>query len=196
MLWTLVAAGCSGEAEPTSLRPLSDDAVLVAFGDSLTYGTGAARGSGYPEVLSSLIGRRVVNAGVPGEVSAAGARRLRAVLARHRPEMVILCHGGNDILRRTDRDAMRANLERMIRDSKESGAEVILVAVPEFSRTFSPAEDYARVAETTGAVLEEQVLARVLRDDSLKSDEIHPNADGYRQVAEAIAGVMRTRGAL
>ena len=71
---------------PPQLPKLSANAVILAFGDSLTYGTGAKDYESYPAVLSQLIGREVVNAGVPGEVSAAGLKRLPIEIERADPE--------------------------------------------------------------------------------------------------------------
>ena len=90
----VLLAGCSDDL--VSLRPLASDTTIVAFGDSLTFGTGAKRDQSYPAVLSELIQRRVVTSGVPGELSKDGLKRLPGVLEEHQPGLVILCHGGND----------------------------------------------------------------------------------------------------
>jgi len=187
-------AGCG--PEPPRLSNLADDAVILAFGDSLTRGTGAGGDASYPRVLADLTGRRVINAGIPGEVSAEGVKRLPALLEQHRPALVVLCHGGNDILRRRDREQLRANLERMIADSRASGAEVVLLGVPDFGVFVSTAEVYGQVAEATGVPLEQEILSEVLGDRSTKSDTVHPNAEGYRRVAEAVAELLRRSGAI
>ena len=192
--WVLWLAGCSGHAVP--LQPLREDAVVLAFGDSLTFGTGAAREQSYPAVLSALIDRQVVNAGVPGELSSAGVRRLPSLLAKHRPGLVVLCHGGNDILRRRDRAALRTNLEQMIVESRAAGAEVVLLAVPDFGLMLSAAEDYRAVAAATGVPLEDQALPEILADRGLKSDAIHPDAGGYQRLAEAVVALLKRHGAL
>ena len=80
-LWlSLALAGC-GEKTP-GLPRLAPSDVVVAFGDSLTYGTGAAESESYPAVLGQLTGRTIVRAGVPGEVTAQGLARLPAIRER------------------------------------------------------------------------------------------------------------------
>ncbi len=187
-------AACSSSAPP--LTPLPGDAVVLAFGDSLTHGTGAPRDQSYPTVLEGLIGRRVVNAGVPGEISSRGLARLPSVLAEHAPGLVILCHGGNDFLRRQDSSQLAHNLEQMIRLIRESGAQVVLLGVPEPKLILSASPVYATVAERTGILLMEETLPDILQDRDLKSDTVHPNAAGYRRLATAIYEQLRDSGAL
>jgi acyl-CoA thioesterase I len=187
----LAAAGC---ARGPRLPALAPGDVVVAFGDSLTYGTGARPDEAYPAVLGTLIGRPVVGAGVPGETSAAALRRLPGVLARHRPRLLLLCTGGNDVLRQVDPAATADNLRRMVSLATAQGAAVVLIAVP--GAPLARAIPYASVAHDLGLVLEDRVLGEVLFDDALKADAFHPNAAGYRQVAEAVAAVLRRSGAI
>lgn len=189
----VVLTACSRTPQ---LRPLPADAVILSFGDSLTAGTGAASGEEYPARLEALIGRQVVNAGVPGEVSAAGLKRLPALLQRHRPALVILCHGGNDILRRQKSELTRENIQRMIELARASGAEIVLIGVPQFGIFLSPAPFYEELAERNGIPIEASALSDILKNPSLKSDQIHPNAAGYRQLAEKLAGLLVEAGAI
>ena len=190
----LALAGCDG---PPRLTPLTPSALILAFGDSLTHGTGTSAENSYPEVLARLIGRTVVRSGVPGEVTASGRQRLSAELRRHRPALVILCHGGNDILRRVPPATTEANLRAMIAEAQASGAEVVLVGVPGLGLFLTgSAPVYDRIAEELSLPYLEGTLAGVLRNDRLKSDTVHPNAAGYRKLAEDLAGLLRDAGAI
>lgn len=168
------------------LRPLAADAVVVAFGDSLTAGYGAETGEDYPTVLAKLSGLQIVNSGISGELSATGLERLPGVLEEHRPALVILCEGGNDILTDLPPATTTANLEAMIRLCRAAGADVLLLAVPQKGLLLKPAPLYAEVAARCGIPCEEKAVARVLGQPALKSDYVHPNAEGYAQIAAAV----------
>jgi len=180
---------------PTLPRLDSHD-VIVAFGDSLTHGTGAGSDEAYPAVLAKLTGRTVINAGVPGDTTEGGLERLPGVLAEHRPRLVLLCLGGNDMLRKQSRSATENNLRLLVRTIRASGAEVVLISVPE-PKLFGGAPDfYERIAEDMQLPLEEDIFNDVLKDNRLKSDPIHANAAGYRVVAERLAEFLSEAGAL
>jgi len=189
----LLAAGCGKQQR---LPALGTDAVVLAFGDSLTYGTGAGEQESYPAQLAQLIGRKVVRAGVPGEVSAEGLARLPEVLEEYRPGLLILCHGGNDFLRRLPVQQAKANVRAMIQLARNQGVAVVLVGTPEPGLTVSPPAFYGEIAEELRIPYEDGIIGKVLRDRSLKSDAIHPNAKGYRRIAERIAELLRKAGAV
>lgn len=189
----MLAAACS---KTPQLPPLAFDATILAFGDSLTAGTGAGDAESYPAVLSRLIGRKVVNAGVPGEVSAGGVQRLPELLERERPALLILCHGGNDLLTRQDHQLISDNLRAMIRSAKERGVAVVLVAVPSPDLMLKPPGLYEELAREFRIPIERKALPHVLGKGALKSDHIHPNAAGYRLLAESLAELLKQSGAL
>ena len=193
LMWCLVAAGC----EPSvRLEPLDRNATILAFGDSLTSGYGADTEQAYPARLQTLISRTVINAGEPGEISREGLQRLPALLKQHRPDLVIICHGGNDILRRLDLQQTSNNIQRMIDMSHSHGAEVILVGVPEFGIFLSSAEFYTDLADDNRLPIENTVLSDVLKVAAYKSDQIHPNADGYGVIAERLAALLEKSDAI
>jgi acyl-CoA thioesterase-1 len=188
-----LAAACGDSAK---LAPLAPDAVVLAFGDSLTYGTGASEAESYPAQLESLISRRVVGAGVPGEVSADALARLPGVLDDVRPQLLILCIGGNDFLRNLGSAQVEANVRRMIRLAQERGAGVLLIGTPEKGLLLRPPGFYAKLAKDAGIPYDGDVIGEILRKSELKSDPIHPNATGYRLIAERVAERLRKAGAL
>ena len=198
--WFLVVAlvaalaGC-GEDAPRLPRLGAND-VIVAFGDSLTYGTGAAEHESYPAVLAQLIARPVVSAGVPGEVTAQGLRRLPAVLDEHQPRLVIVCLGGNDMLRKISPAEIKRNLEAMLRELQGRGISAVLVGVPKPALWTSSADFYVELARKFGVPYEGEIVTSVLYSNELKSDPIHPNAKGYRRIAEALAKLLRNAGAV
>jgi lysophospholipase L1-like esterase len=195
-LCLLVGMAACSDSVPL-LAPLDAGAVILAFGDSLTYGTGAGREASYPAVLEELTGMQVINAGVPGEVTAQGLARLPGLLERHRPALVILCHGGNDMLRRVNADAIYSNLQAMVDEVHAHGAEVLLVGVPQPRLLFlQPAEIYDRLANDRHLVYLRDALPRLESDAGMKSDPIHLNREGYRQLGVEIHELLQAAGAV
>ena len=179
-----------------TLPKLNPQDVIVAFGDSLTHGTGASDDAAYPAVLATLTGHTVINAGVAGDTTASGLQRLPEVLDAYKPRLVLLCLGGNDMLRGQSAASTENNLRLLVQTIRASGANVVLIGVPE-PKLFGGAPDfYTRVAEDMQLPLEREIFNDVLKDNRLKSDPIHANAAGYRQVAERLSTFLRETGAL
>jgi lysophospholipase L1-like esterase len=194
LLCALVLAGCRAEG-PVLPRLGAEDPVL-AFGDSLTYGTGANPEESYPTVLAQLISRPVIAAGVPGETTAGGLARLAEVLDEHQPKLLLLCLGGNDMLRRINTATTEANLRKMVEVARSRSTPVVLIAVPEPALFGGSAPFYKIIAQDFALPLENEALNEILRDNRLKSDQIHPNAEGYRRLAHAVAELLRDAGAI
>lgn len=195
LLAAQLAACGAPKLEP--LARLPSDAKILAFGDSLTAGNGAAAQEAYPAVLAQLIAREVINAGIPGETTAEGLARLPQVLDEVQPRLVILCEGGNDLLRRMDKAAMRNNLAAMIGEIKKRRIAVVLLGVPQPALMGLEAEaSYRALAEEHGLWLDERALPEILSDNARKSDQIHPNARGYSDLAQAVATLLRKAGAI
>jgi lysophospholipase L1-like esterase len=190
----LLNAGC--RERPPQLRPLSENAAILAFGDSLTHGTGAGSNESYPFRLEQLIQRPVINAGVPGEVTAEGLVRLPDLLDRYRPALLILCHGGNDLLQRSGEKQAAENLRAMIRLARERGIDVVLIGVPKPDLSLEPPAFYASIAKEFVVPYDGDTLAGILSDRTRKSDYIHPNALGYQQLADAVHTLLQAAHAL
>jgi acyl-CoA thioesterase I len=191
LLVSLAACG-----ERPRLERLPADAVVLAFGDSLTFGTGANEDESYPAQLEHLIGRRVVRAGVPGEVTAQALARLPVALDEHTPRLLLLCIGGNDFLRRLGNQQAERNVREMVRLARSRGVSVMLIGTPEPGFTVTPPAFYSTIAKEFRLPYEEGIIGQVLRDGSLKADPIHPNARGYRLIAERVADQLKRSGAI
>lgn len=191
----LVLLSACGDDSP-KLSELSSDAVILAFGDSLTHGNGAKENESYPAVLQVLSGREVINAGISGEESESGLERLPGALEKHQPKLLILCHGGNDLLNKKNIDKMESNLRQMIQLAEDKNIPVVLLGVPKPGLFLSSFEVYGKIADTTKVIFVEDLIPEVLADKSLKSDTVHPNKDGYRVMAETLYSVLKESGAL
>ena len=185
------------QSTPDVYEKLVLGATILAFGDSLTYGTGASKGFNYPGLLSVKSHHKVINAGVPGEITLNGLNRLPALLDKHQPELMILIHGGNDMLRRVPQQQTVNNLKQMISEAKQRNIKVVMLGVPA-PRLFllSSAEIYQQIAEEQNIPIDLETLPKILGDNSLKSDTIHPNNEGYRLLADNIFGLLVDAGAL
>ncbi len=202
ILLLLLCAALTGCARKVGYAPLPRDAVVLAFGDSVTFGTGAAPGEDYPTRLATLTGWTLHNRGIAGDTAANAKSRIQAALDETQPALVIVELGGNDFLRRHPEAAVKEDLRLILRAAKAGGRPVVLVAVPRLSLlaaavgALSDASLYAELAGEENVVLVENVFADILSTPELKADQIHPNAQGYGVLAEGIAKTLRTSGLL
>ena len=195
ILFCIFFISACGDEVP-SLSRLSPNATILAFGDSLTHGNGAKENESYPAILQTLSGRTVINAGISGEESEPGLKRLPALLEKHKPGLLILCHGGNDMLRKKSMSAMESNVRAMIQLAKDKRIPVILLGVPKPGLFLSSFEVYEKIAESTDVIFIEDLIPEILGDNALKSDAVHPNKAGYKVMAETIYTVLQESGAL
>jgi len=188
---TLLAA-----CQEKPLQPLAPGSTILAFGDSLTEGKGVTPDQSYPAVLQSISGMRVVNAGISGEITAEGLARLPQVLDEVRPQLMLLLHGGNDILRNLSPAQASANIAAMIQEARSRGIPVVLVGVPEKKLFSDTSPIYPALAKQFDLVFVESVIADLLRSPSKKSDAVHFNQAGYAEIAEVLHDTLQAAGAL
>jgi acyl-CoA hydrolase len=199
LLAIFLLAGCH---DTPRLAALPAGSAVLAFGDSITFGTGASPGEDYPSRLAARSGWQVHNAGIPGDTAEAARDRVRQALAETRPALVIVEIGGNDFLRRRPEALVKEDLRAIVAAIRQSGAQVVLIAVPRLSLIGAVAgklpdsKIYGELASEEKLPLVDGVLAAILADPSLKADPIHPNAMGYRRMAEGIAEQLHRTGLL
>jgi len=174
-------AACGGP--PPNLD--SPGHTIVCLGDSITAGVGAAPEESYPARLAERLGRPVVNAGVSGDTAADGLARVPEVLAQD-PWLVIVELGGNDLLRQVPIEETEKSLRTVVERLLAARVLPVLVEVRgPFGHRYR--DLFARLHHDYRAPLVDGVLGDILTDPSLKSDEVHPNAAGYRKLAEGVA---------
>ena len=181
----------------TLVTPIgADERVIVALGDSLTAGFGVAPEEAWPALVEARLRRegypyRVVNAGVSGDTTAGGLRRVDWVL-KNRPEVAVVALGANDGLRGLGTDAMQANLLAIVERLRGAGARVLVAGMqvpPNYGATYTRAFQavFPEIARRTGSALMPFLLDGVAADPRMNlSDGIHPNAAGHRAIAERV----------
>jgi len=181
--------------------PAAAEGVVVALGDSLTAGYGVAQDEAWPALVNAQLRQegyayRVVNAGVSGDTTAGGLRRVDWAL-RAGPEVTIVALGANDGLRGLPLDPMRANLVALVERLSARGVRVLLAGMrlppnygDEYSRAFAAV--FPGVAREEGVALMPFLLDGVAGDARLnQADGIHPNAAGHRVIAARVWPYLR-----
>ena len=177
------------------------EGVVVALGDSLTAGLGVAADEAFPARLQARLRAegydyRVVNAGVSGDTTAGGLRRVDWALRAH-PDVVIVALGANDGLRGQSPQAIRANLEEIVARFQAAGARVLLVGMrlppnygAEYTKEFEAV--FPAVARRAKITLMPFLLDGVAADSRLnQADGIHPTAAGQQMIADRLWPYLR-----
>ena len=180
---------------------ISSGDTILALGDSLTAGYGAAKGEDYPSQLAQITGWTVVNGGVSGDTSAQALLRLPDLLQKNLPKLVIVSIGGNDFLRKLPESETRQNITQIIKQIQATNIPVILVAIPYFTPAalvgkVSEHPLYDDLAKELNVPLFKGAWAEMESDTSMKSDTVHGNAKGYRYFAEELADFLKKSGAV
>jgi acyl-CoA thioesterase-1 len=157
---------------------------IICFGDSLTFGSGAPPDKSYPAQLAEMIGKPVINSGVPGDTTDMALRRLeRDVLAKS-PRIVMITLGGNDLKNGVDKNIAFRNLKEIVAAIQASEALVVLGGIKLLFWDRGYEEEYEKLAAETGALLIPDILGGLMGNEELMHDTIHPNAAGYQIMAQ------------
>ncbi len=175
-LWALASTGA-----------LAKSSQILVVGDSISAGYGLSSGEGWVDLLTKKLAREkipadLINASISGDTTAGGLSRLPALLAKHKPTVVLIELGGNDGLRGSPVATAKANLLKMAQMSKASGAKVLIVGMqmpPNFGATYTAQFEamYVDVAKAVNAGLVPALLEKIGTDLSkFQADRIHPTA--------------------
>ena len=196
-------AHCSGLLLASAVRAASPQKILVV-GDSLSAEYGLARGTGWVALLAARLAQRqidasVVNASISGDTTSGGRSRLAALLAQHRPTLVILELGGNDALRGLPLEQTRANLQAMAQAARKAGARVLVVGMqvpPNYGKRYGDdfAAIFANVARSEKAALVPFLLEGVAdvpdAVDRFQPDRIHPKQTAHPLMLDNVWAVL------
>jgi lysophospholipase L1-like esterase len=184
----LLAALFCGCAKDTAVKNAgsANDGAIICFGDSITAGKGAPEGGDYPALLAQLSGREVINAGVSGNTSDDGMLRIESDVVDRRPSIVILQFGGNDFLHQMPFEATMNNIEQMILRIQGAGAVAVLADTSESAFMARYNSGFARIAQRRRALFIPDLLKDISTNPELMSDEVHPNGEGYKILAQRV----------
>lgn len=163
---------------------------IVCFGDSITFGYGAEPGGDYPSSLARLVCVPVINAGIDGDTSTEALRRIKSDVLDRDPLLVIVEFGGNDFLRKIPQEVTLNNIREIIDIIQAQGAMVAIVDISTgmLLKQYRPA--FYNLAKEKGAIFIPGILNGILTNPHLKSDFIHPNADGYNVISQRVYRII------
>jgi len=168
---------------------------IICFGDSITFGYGASIGEDYPTALARMVKLPVVNAGVDGDTSFAALARIEKDVLSKEPVLVIVEFCGSDFIKKIPRETTVKNLGEIIDRIQEKGAMVALVDISAgpFFQEYRSA--FKKLASQKKAIFVPVVMYKIITNPAMKSDFFHPNARGYKVIAErvykAISGYIK-----
>lgn len=161
---------------------------IIALGDSLTKLPPGIGEKTYPEILSDMIGKPIINAGVSGNTTAQVMARLERDVLDRDPKIVLVLIGGNDFLKeRRPIDDIIGSIREIILQIQDKGAMVVLVGLEVPTPLGGVGGSKFRdLAQETGAVYVPTVMKGILDNPGLRLDPIHPNTSGAKIMAERI----------
>jgi acyl-CoA thioesterase I len=163
---------------------------IICFGDSMTFGVGANPGEDYPAVLSKMIEMPVINAGVDGETSPEALKRIDSDALDREPLLVVIEFGGNDFLRQIPLEVTANNIKAMVEKIQAKGAMVAIVDISVGLIMGAYRAPLYNLAKEKDAIFIPKIFSDIFTNPSLKSDFIHPNADGYKIIAQRVYRVI------
>ena len=160
---------------------------VVCFGDSLTEGYGSTDGKTYPYYLQQLVNVPVINKGIDGNTTKDGLDRLDDIL-QFKNSLVIVEFGANDFFWQVPMQETKNNIEQIVKSLKQNNCTVVLVSTEDkhLLITNNLYDILKTVAKENNILFIDGILNEIWDDRSLFSDEVHPNSDGYKLVADKI----------
>ena len=166
---------------------------IIAFGDSLVYGTGASA-PGQTDMFSLVskdLGVSIINKGVPGDTTQDGLNRLDQDVLQQDPRIVLVLLGGNDYLQKLPKETTFDNLSQIIEKIENAGAAVILIGVRGGAFVDRFEEDYKKLSLKYKTGYVPNILEGLITNRDYMYDSVHPNDKGYKIAAMRIEPVLK-----
>lgn len=178
----VILMGC----QPAIENRNSSGTTIVCFGDSLTAGYGAHKGNDYPSLLAQKVSLPVINAGISGNTTKDGLNRLDSDVLTKNPKMVIITLGANDFFHQVPKEETLSNMSKIVERIQASGAMVVLAAVQTGIFGDAYIDGFKKMAQEKHFLLIPNILKDIMDNPAYKSDQIHPNDEGYKIMADRI----------
>ena len=175
---------------PKHKNILNDTKLIVFFGNSITVGQGAGAGEDFPSLIGKTLNVPIVNAGVSGNTTHDALLRINEDVISKNPSIVVVELGGNDLLERVDIEVTTRNLDLMLSKIKPTGAKIVILGVKFLVFNKKYETDWQSLAKKYDAIYVPDILEGVITDQSLKFDDLHPNAKGYQKIAEKLTPII------
>ncbi len=159
---------------------------VICFGDSITEGYRLKKTSSYPYFLGLLLGETVINEGISGEISEKALLRIKKDVLDKNPRLVIVQFGGNDPYKKISHSATLANNDLIIEKIINAGAEAVLLIGESNMLQSKYLDGFREIAKRRNVLLIENSINEIIKDPTLRLDDVHPNARGYKIMAQHI----------
>jgi len=163
---------------------------IICFGDSITFGYGASPGEDYPSALAKSLEIPVINAGIDGDTSTEALQRIDSDVLNRNPLLVIIEFGGNDFLRKVPMEITINNIKQMVERIQVKGAMVAIADISAGMFFSEYRKAFQTLAREKQAMFIPHILSGIITTPSMKSDFLHPNANGYKMVSQRIQRVI------
>lgn len=184
----------NSNSSKSGICPL-DKSNIITLGDSLANGFGVSESDSFAMQIPQMLGKNAIKQGIDGEVSTELLARIDRELQAPNIAAIIISIGGNDFLRKTDSDLVKRNITAIVKKAKAKSSCVVLLGVPDgiFGGLIGGVSSiYKDIAKSENILLESSSMPHILKQHALKVDEIHPNKDGHKIIAESITNLIKS----
>ncbi len=159
---------------------------IICFGDSITFGYGVNQGEDYPSALAKIIDAPIINAGIDSDTTTEALERLKSDVLDRDPLLVIIEFCGNDFMRQIPKETTITNIRKMVELVQAKGAMVAIVDISAGLFLTDYRAIFRNLAKETSSIFIPSVLSGIITNPSMKSDFLHPNAAGYKIMAQRV----------